>query len=403
MITFFQMKNSRKVIVIVLDSVGVGAMPDAEQYGDTGANTLRTLLETRKNLKIPNLRKMGFLNIPGFEKYGKEKHPTASFGKMAELSHGKDTMTGHWEMMGLITEKAFPRFPDGFPKDLTDEFMNRTGMKGFLGNSVASGTVIIKDLGEEHIRTGFPIIYTSADSVFQIAAHNDVIPLKKLYKICEISRDICNKYNIGRVIARPFIGNSGNFTRTSDRKDYPMTPPSETVLDRLKSRGFNVIGIGKIEDIFAGRGLTEAFHTVNNSDGMKILTEEIEKENSGFIFVNLVDFDMLYGHRRDPEGYCNSLEEFDINLELLLNKLKPEDILMITADHGCDPGFKGTEHTREYVPILIYNKVLKSEFLGIRSTFSDIGITVLDLFDIEREDFQGEKMIKKQEVKNGRI
>jgi len=397
------MNFGKKVILIVLDSVGVGELPDAGEYGDKGANTLGTLLKIKKKLKIPNLEKMGLLNIPGFEKYRTEEKPIAKFGKMSELSEGKDTITGHWEMMGLITEKAFPRFPDGFPKDLTDEFMSRTEVKGFLGNRVASGTVIIKDLGEEHIKTGFPIIYTSADSVFQIAAHNDVIPLKKLYKICEISRDICNKYNIGRVIARPFTGTPGNFTRTSDRKDYPMTPPSETVLDRLINRGFNVIGIGKIEDIFAGRGLTEAFHTVNNSDGMKILTEEVEKENSGFIFVNLVDFDMLYGHRRDPEGYCNSLEEFDINLGLLLNKLKPEDILMITADHGCDPGFKGTEHTREYVPILIYNKVLKPEYLGIRNTFSDIGITVLDIFDVERKDFQGKKMIKKQEVKNGRI
>lgn len=387
------MKSDKRVVLIVLDSVGAGEMPDADEYGDKGANTLRTLLETKSDLEIPNLRKMGYLNIPGFEEYGAEKNPIAMYGKIAELSRGKDTMTGHWEMMGLVTEKAFPQFSNGFSKKLTDEFMKRTGVKGFLGNCVASGTEIIKRLGEEHIKTGYPIIYTSADSVFQIAAHEKIIPLKNLYKICEISREICNEYNIGRVIARPFIGSSGNFTRTSNRRDYPMVPPADTVLDHLQSSGVNVIGIGKIEDIFAGRGVTEAFHTKSNEDGMNILSGVLERRNGGLIFVNLVDFDMLYGHRRNPLGYAGALEEFDLRLGPLLNNLNGSDILMITADHGCDPGFRGTDHTREYIPILAYGKSLEPKNIGIRKTFSDIGVSVLKYFDLGNDGFPGESFI----------
>lgn len=387
------MKNSKRIIVIVLDSVGIGAMPDADQYDDVGANTLRTLINHKPDLKIPNLRKLGYLNIPGFEKYCTESEPSGKFGKMAELSKGKDTMTGHWEMMGLITEKAFPRFPEGFSHEFTGEFLKKTGLNGFLGNCVASGTEIIKDLGAEHIKTGFPIIYTSADSVFQIAAHEEVIQLKKLYKICSISRELCNKYNIGRVIARPFIGTVGNFIRTSNRKDYPMVPKSKTVLDYLKKEGINVTGIGKIEDIFVGRGLTEAFHTKSNKNGINILLREMRKDGPGLIFVNLVDFDMLYGHRRNPEGYTISLEEFDSGLGNILKNLKTEDILMITADHGCDPAFRGTDHTREYVPIIVYGKNIKPEYIGVRDTFADIGASILNYFDLEKKDFPGKSFL----------
>lgn len=374
--------NINRVIVIVLDSVGVGALPDAENFGDTGANTLAHVAKHKNGLNLPNMQKMGLGNIIPIQGIPPTKTPTAAHGIMKEASASKDTMAGHWEMMGLIVDKPFPTYPGGFPKEIMDKFHKSTNIPNTLGNKAASGTVIIEELGEEHMKTSAPIIYTSADSVFQIAAHEKIIPINKLYEICEKSRKMCDEYQIGRVIARPFIGEKGNFTRTANRKDYPMDPPGETALDTLKKNNLPVMGIGKIEDIFVGNGITRAIHTKNNQHGMECLMNELSVTTKGLIFINLVDFDMVFGHRNNAEGYGNALEEFDVQLGEFLPKLREDDLLIITADHGCDPTFPGTDHTREYVPLLVYSEKLEPRPLGTRETFADIGVSILGLFGL---------------------
>ncbi len=375
--------NGKRVIVIVLDSVGVGALPDAETFGDKGANTLAHIASQRGGLKLPNLQQLGLGNIIDIKGVPPNPKHLASFGKMSEASGSKDTMVGHWEIMGLITDQPFPVYPQGFPDEILEDFFRETGVHRVLGNRSASGTVIIQELGEEHIKTGHPILYTSADSVFQIAAHEEIIPIDELYAMCEGARRVCDRYRIGRVIARPFVGQKGNFTRTVRRKDFPMRPPAETVLDILKSKGYPVVGIGKIEDIYAGQGITRAIHTKGNSDGMGQLIRELDVTGRGLIFINLVDFDMLYGHRNDVEGYAGALETFDVLLAELCASLRDHDLLIITADHGCDPTYPGTDHTREYVPLLVYHKSLPPRDLGTRRTFADIGVSILDFFQIE--------------------
>lgn len=379
------MSNKKRVILIVLDSVGAGEMPDSEEFGDKGANTIGNIAQSIGGLNLPNLQKMGLGNILYIKGVAPNPDSLASYGKMMEASKNKDTMTGHWEIMGLITKQHFPVFPDGFPEEILEDFFKATGVHKILGNKAASGTVIIQELGEEHIKTGFPIVYTSGDSVFQIAAHEHIIYVDELYKMCEATRKVCDKYNIGRVIARPFIGKNGNFKRTFRRKDFPMKPPYETVLDILKAKGFPVIGIGKIGDIFAEQGLTKIIHTKNNKEGIKTLINELSITENGLIFINLVDFDMLYGHRRDIKGYANALEIFDNEFSLLLQHLEHNDILIITADHGCDPTHHGTDHTREHVPLLVYSKLMHPVNLGIRRSFSDIGVSILELFEIEHK------------------
>jgi phosphopentomutase len=371
-----------RVILIVLDSVGAGALPDAAEYGDSGANTLGNIAEVVGGLALPNLRELGLGNIIPIKGVPPITSPRASYGKMIEAAKGKDTIAGHWELMGVVLDKAFPTFPDGFGNEILSEFLAAAGFAGILGNKAASGTVIIEELGEKHIETGFPIVYTSADSVFQIAAHGDIIPLKKLYQVCEKARIICDKHRVGRVIARPFTGTPGSFTRTKDRKDFPMKPPSDTALDILKKKGLPVVGIGKIEDIFAGRGITRAIHTKNNDDGMKRLLEELSLTREGLIFINLVDFDMVYGHRNNAAGYARALRDFDTFLNHLLPVMATGDLLLITADHGCDPTHQGTDHTREHVPLLAYNPGIPSRNLGTRQTFADVGATILDVFHI---------------------
>ncbi|MCK5058988.1 MAG: phosphopentomutase [Candidatus Aminicenantes bacterium] len=371
-----------RVILIVLDSVGAGAMPDAARYGDTGANTLGNIARAVGGLNLPNLQAFGLGNIIPIAGIPPAARPLASYGKMKEASPGKDTMAGHWELMGIILDKAFPTFPGGFGKEIIDEFLKAAGVGGILGNKIASGTVIIQELGEEHIKTGFPIVYTSADSVFQVAAHEDVIPVERLYCICEKTRKICDKHLVGRVIARPFVDENGKFVRTKNRKDFSMKPPADTALDLLKRSNYPVVGIGKIEDIFTGRGITRAIHTKDNDSGMKCLHEELAITPKGLIFINLVDFDMVYGHRNNVEGYARALRNFDSFLPVLLSEIKPGDLLIITADHGCDPTHPGTDHTREYVPLLVFNRDIPPRNLQTRHTFADVGTTILDLFAV---------------------
>jgi phosphopentomutase len=373
-----------RVIWIVLDSVGMGALPDAEKYGDEGANTLGNVSKVMGGLNIPNMESLGLGNIEGMQGVNKVENPTGCFGRFAEMSNGKDTTTGHWEMVGIYSEKPFPTYPNGFPKEIIDEFEKAIGRQ-VIGNKPASGTAIIEELGEEHIKTGKPIVYTSADSVFQIAAHEEVIPIEELYRICEIARSILKgDHAVARVIARPFIGEPGNFTRTANRRDFSLVPPHATLLDNLKNAGLDVIGVGKIEDIFSGQGITEAVHTKDNMDGVDKTLEFMQKDNKGLIFTNLVDFDMKWGHRNNAEAYGKGLEEFDSRLPEIFKAMKDTDILIITADHGCDPTTPGTDHTREYVPFIAYGKPLKNNVdLGTRKTFSDIGQTVADIFKVE--------------------
>lgn len=366
----------KRAIVIVLDSVGIGAMPDASEFGDKGANTLGNINSVRP-LNVPNLIKLGIGNITG-SVLPRADEPLAAYGKAVEVTKAKDTTSGHWEMMGVPMYEPFKTYPDGFPADLIIRFEKSIGV-GTLGNEVASGTEIIQRLGDEHIRTGKPIVYTSADSVFQIAAHEDVIPLDRLYSICETARGILvGEYLIGRVIARPFLGGNGKYFRTENRRDYALAPMRDTVLDALTADNRCVIGIGKIEDIFAHRGISIANHTKNNRDGIEATLEYIMEGDGDFIFTNLVDFDMLYGHRNDVEGYASALEYFDSQLPALLSALKQGDILMITADHGCDPCHKGTDHTREYIPLLVFGKDVSAKDLGVLSSFADIGASVYD-------------------------
>lgn len=373
----------KRVFLIVLDSFGIGEMPDAVSYGDAGSNTLGTVSKS-PCFSMPNMAKMGLFNLDGVTDGEKEPEPSAAFARMAEFSRGKDTTTGHWEIAGLISTKPMPVFPDGFPDKVIREFEEKTGRK-VLCNKPYSGTEVIKDYGEEHMRTGALIVYTSADSVFQIAAHEDIVPVEELYRYCETARKILvGDMGVGRVIARPFVGEPGNFTRTSRRHDYSLLPPEDTMLDQLKAAGYDVIGVGKINDIFAGKGLTEFVRTSGNAEGIERTLEYMDRDFDGLCFVNLVDFDMLYGHRNDVEGYAKALTYFDRQLPRIIGKMRRDDILMITADHGCDPGTPSTDHSREYTPLIVYGESVPAGYnWGTRSSFADIGATILSYFNVE--------------------
>lgn len=371
-----------RVFLIVLDSLGAGAMSDAADFGDTGAFTLRSLAQSSE-LSIPNLLSLGLGNVEGLGFLGAAEHPRAAYGKCAELSAGKDTTVGHWEIAGLVSHRPLPTYPNGFPEEVIAVFERHTG-RGTLVNSVYSGTKVIEDWGDEHVRTGKYIVYTSADSVFQIAAHEDVVPIDQLYADCRKARDLlCGRHAVGRVIARPFAGESGAYRRTANRRDFSLEPPGTTMLDTLCQAGRDVIAVGKINDIFATRGITQAIHTSDNADGMAKTLTVAGRSFDGLCFVNLVDFDMLYGHRRDVDGYARALSEFDGFLPHLIEKLSRDDVLMITADHGCDPAFCGTDHTREYTPLLVYGQCIRPASLGVRSSFADIAATLLELFGIQ--------------------
>jgi len=369
-----------RVIWIVLDSVGIGEMPDAAAYGDKGSDTLGNIARQRR-LKLPNLCRLGLANIKTLAGLDAVAAPAGAYGKCTLASPGKDTTTGHWEMAGIHLEKPFPLFPKGFPREVMEPFETRIG-RHTLGNKAASGTEIIKELGEEHVRTGSPIVYTSADSVFQIAAHEEVIPLFELYKMCETARDILRgPYEVGRVIARPFVGEPGAFTRTPNRHDYAVPPPKGMLLDQLQARGVEIFSVGKIFDVFLGRGIGEQVKTKTNADGMAKTLAAMDEQDRGLIFVNLVDFDMLYGHRNDVEGYARALEEVDAWLPSLDAKLAADDLVILTADHGCDPTTPSTDHSREYVPVLAYGpKARGGVNLGVRGSLSDIGQTVAENF-----------------------
>lgn len=370
-----------RVVWIVLDSVGIGAMPDSLEYGDDpGADTLGNCARLRP-LALPNLCSLGLANIRPFQHLAPAAQPRGSYGRCTLASPGKDTTTGHWEMAGILLDKPFPLYPNGFPPEVMDEFERRTG-RGWLGNKPASGTEIIKELGEEHLRTGKPIVYTSADSVFQIAAHEDVIPIDEQYRICEIARAILRgKHEVGRVIARPFTGGPGGFSRTSNRHDYAVAPPPGMLLDQLASKDVPVVSVGKIADVFLNRGVTAGYKTKTNADGMGKTLEAMRKHPEGLIFVNLVDFDMLYGHRNDPEGYSKALEEVDAWLPELFGEAEGRDLVVFTADHGCDPTTPSTDHTREFVPLLTWGLEAESGVdLGTRASLADIGQTVAQNF-----------------------
>lgn len=379
----------KRVILIVLDSLGVGALSDADKYGDVGANTLGHIMNARPELKIPNLKRLGFLHIDGVSnpKIGtisRDADVRGAFGRLAEKSKGKDTITGHWEIAGLYTEIPFKTYPDGFPADFMKNFEQAIG-KETLGNYAASGTEIIEQLGPEHEQSGKPIIYTSADSVFQIAANTAVIPLEELYHICEVAREmLVGDVACGRVIARPYVIENGKRVRTSDRKDYAVSPTGKTILDHVKDSGKTVYAIGKISDIFNGHGVSTSVHTNSNMDGVDKTIEALKKDFEGFIFTNLVDFDSKYGHRRDPIGYGKCIEEFDARLPEIMASMKDEDVLMLCADHGNDPVHSGWDHTREYVPILVFGKEIKEGFnLGTRESFADIGATIAQILNVE--------------------
>lgn len=372
---------SRRVFIIVLDSFGVGAAPDAADFGDSGADTIGSCAKTGK-LCVPNMQRLGLFNIDGVSAGEKTAEPTGAYLRISERSKGKDTTTGHWEISGLVSEKPFPTFPEGFPKEVIDRFTAATG-RGVLCNKPYSGTKVIADYGEEHLRTGDLIVYTSADSVFQIAAHESIVPPEKLYEYCRMAREILTgKYAVGRVIARPFEGEPP-FTRTPRRHDFSLVPPKDTMLDCLSRQGYDVIGVGKIYDIFAGKGLTRYVRDIGNLCDMSHTASFQSIPFHGLCFTNLVDFDMSYGHRRDPEGYALALNEFDVWLGTFLEKMPPEDVLMITADHGCDPCYTGTDHTREYIPVLISGAGIRPGNLGTRACFGDIGATVLELLGAE--------------------
>ncbi len=368
----------RKVVLVVLDSVGIGELPDAELYGDKGSNTLGNIAKHVKGFSIPNLEALGIGSIEGVENLIKCENPEGIYGRCSELSKGKDTITGHWEMAGVILETPLQTYPNGFPREIMDEFEAKIGRKT-LGNVVASGTAIIEELGEEHIRTGYPIIYTSADSVFQIAANEDVIPLEELYNMCKIAREmLVGDKMVGRVIARPFKGmKKGEFVRTANRHDYALEPFNKTALEYVSEAGLPMAAVGKIKDIFTGKGVTESVSIKDNMDGVDKTLQMMKSHSNGFIFTNLVDFDMKFGHRNDVEGYAKALEEFDDRLPEIKEALGDNDVLIITADHGCDPTTEGTDHSREYVPVLVYGRNLNG--------FCDIGKTVLDLLDIEND------------------
>ncbi|MDM8128322.1 phosphopentomutase [Paraclostridium benzoelyticum] len=373
-----------RVIWMIIDSVGIGALPDSEKFGDVNVNTLGNIVKNYKDIKLPNMLKLGLGNIDGIDSLEGVESPIGVFGRASEVSKGKDTTTGHWEMTGVLVETPFRTYENGFPKEIIDEFERKTNRK-VIGNKPASGTAILDELGEQQMKTGEVIVYTSADSVFQIAAHEEIIPLDELYKMCEIAREIMMGDNaVARIIARPFVGQPGAFERTSNRRDYSLSPFEDTVLDNIKNSNLDVIGVGKIEDIFNKQGITEAIHTKDNMDGVDQTINYMKKENNGLIFTNLVDFDSKYGHRRDVKGYKEALEEFDARIPEILENMKDDDILIINSDHGNDPTYKGTDHTREYIPMLIYGKNVKDGLnLGTRSSFADIGATVADILNVK--------------------
>jgi phosphopentomutase len=384
--------SKRRAIVIVCDSLGVGELPDAKDFGDEGSNTLGHILRDQRP-KLPTLSRLGLLHtLP--EPASPEK-PRSAYGRMAEVSAGKDTTTGHWEMMGLIVKDPFRTYPNGFPREVIDEYERRIGRRT-LGNKAASGTVILDELGEEHMRTGFPIVYTSADSVFQVAAHEEVIPVAELWRICAIARELMRgEHNIGRIIARPFVGpGKGRFKRTANRKDFTVRPTGETVVERLSSAGKHVVGLGKIADIFDRVGIGTEIRTESNSDGMRRTTGLIRQSDADFIFTNLVDFDSKYGHRNDAAGYAKALETFDSELVLLLESMDAEDLLFITADHGCDPTDVSTDHTREYVPLLVAGPSISSGIaLGTRPTFADLGATICEYLNVSASGLAGTSVL----------
>lgn len=384
---------AKRVFLIVLDSFGCGALPDAASFGDTGSHTLRSLVQSGR-LHAPNLRKLGLFNIEGIGCGEPEANPAGAYGKCAERSAGKDTTTGHWEIAGLISMQKMPTFPNGFPEEVLAQLRAATGRE-ILCNLPYSGTEVIRDYGQQHIETGALIVYTSADSVLQIAAHEDIVPLEELYRICGQAREIMQgKYAVGRIIARPFIGAAPNFSRTPNRHDYSVAPFAPTMLDLLRDAGKDVISIGKISDIFAAQGITEAQRTVSNHDGMgKTIALAAARKFEGLCFTNLVEFDSAYGHRRDVAGYTQAVTDFDAQLAALLPQLREDDLLILTADHGCDPAFTGTDHTREYIPLLCYGKSVQAVDLGVRSGYSDIGQTVLEALGTDGSTLAGESFL----------
>lgn len=391
----------KRAVLIVLDSVGAGELPDAAEYGDEGSNTLKNIYKHAERFSLPNLEKLGILNIDGFEDLKKSDSFKGSVAKCNEKSKGKDTTTGHWEISGLILDNPFPTYSKGFPKELMEEFEKKVGRKT-IGNCTASGTEIIKELGKEHVETGNLIVYTSADSVFQIAAHEDIVPLEELYDICRIARKMLQgEHGVGRVIARPFIGEEGSFIRTGNRKDFSLEPYKDTMLDFVKNSGREVYAIGKIEDIFANKGITKSNHTTNNEEGIDATIAAIKEDSEGLIFTNLVDFDMIYGHRNNVQGYADALMYFDNKLPEIIDSLKDDDMLIITADHGCDPTTESTDHSREYIPLIFYGKFIKEKNnLGIIDTYASIGKTILDILNIEN-DLEGIS-VKNQILKSGK-
>ena len=375
----------KRIFLIVLDSCGCGAMPDSPAFGDVGVNTLRSCAASPK-FHIPNLLQAGLGNIEGLSFLGKADAPTAAYCRLAEKSMGKDTTIGHWELAGIVSPQPLPTYPEGFPEEILEPFRQATG-RGILANAPWSGTEVINAFGQQHQKTGDLIVYTSADSVFQIAAHEDIVPPEQLYEYCRIARKLLTgKHGVGRVIARPFIGEPGSYKRTANRHDFSLEPPGKTLLDALQEKGLASIGVGKIYDIFAGRGVTEHVYNKSNADGMNHTTHYAKQDFTGLCFVNLVDFDMQYGHRRDIDGYANALSEFDAWLGQFLPTLGEEDLVMITADHGCDPGYTATtDHTREYVPLLVLGRQVKPVNLGTRKSFADIAATVADLLNVQYE------------------
>jgi len=376
--------SKRRAILLVLDGVGIGELPDAADYGDEGSNTLVNMAKAVGGLNLPNLQRMGLGNIEQIEGIPPAEKPIACYGKMREVSAGKDTTTGHWEIAGIIREKPFPTYPNGFPPEIIEAFEKAIGRK-VLGNKPASGTAIIEELGEEHLRTGYPIVYTSADSVFQIAAHEEIVPVEQLYEWCRIAREILRgEHEVARVIARPFIGTPGNFKRTPRRRDFSVPPPYPTLLDALTEVGLKVVTVGKIDDIFAGRGVTFAIHTSDNRDGMQRVETLTAQGDFDFLWCTLVDFDTVYGHRNNPQGFAQALREFDEWLGNFLPKLREGDLLIITADHGNDPTTPSTDHSREYVPLLIWTPSLREgKPLGVRQTFADVAATIADWLKVE--------------------
>ena len=384
---------SKRVFLIVLDSFGIGEMPDAEKFGDKGTNTLRSVSKS-EYFRLENLKKLGLFNIDGVDYIEGVENPQGAVCRFSELSNGKDTTVGHWEICGIVSEKPLPTYPDGFPEEILKEFAEKCG-RGVLCNKPYSGTEVLKDFGDEHIKSGDLIVYTSADSVFQIAAHEDVVPLEKLYEYCRIARGILvGEHGVGRVIARPFKGENGNFTRTVNRHDFSISPPENSVLDYIAESGKSVIAVGKINDIFAEKGITEYVYTASNKEGIDKTLEYIGKDFSGLCFVNLVDFDMVYGHRNDVDGYAKALTEFDKALPYIIENLRDDDLLIITADHGCDPGYKAsTDHTREHIPCVIFGKRIKNVNLCTKEGFCHIGKTVCDYLEVS-SDTKGESFLK---------